>query len=155
MINEQIKQLVAVLQAYLNGKTIQYYDVDYSFKIAHPGERNFNNKWIDVDEDHLFRPDFYDYRVKPEPKCRPFKDADECWQEMLKHEPFGWVKEKGDKLSYELLACVSENDEAPISFAVYGSVGMGIIDRPSIEFNEMFNAFTFADGAPFGVKEEV
>ena len=44
MINEQIKQLVNVLQAYVNGKTIQYYDVDYSFKIAHPGERNFNNK---------------------------------------------------------------------------------------------------------------
>lgn len=155
MRNGQIKQLVNVLQAYLNGKTIQYYDVDYSFKIAHPGERNFNNKWVDVDEDHLFKPDFYDYRVKPEPKYRPFKDADECWQEMLKHQPFGWVKEKGDKLSYELLACVSENDEAPISFAVYGSVGMGIIDRPSIEFNEMFNAFTFADSAPFGVKEEV
>lgn len=154
MRNGQIKQLVNVLQAYLNGKTIQYYDVDYRFKIAHPGERNFNNKWVDADEDHLFRPDFYDYRVKPEPKYRPFKDADECWHEMLKHQPFGWVKEKGDKLSYELLACVSENDEAPISFAVYGSVGMGIIDRPSIEFNEMFNAFTFADGAPFGVKEE-
>lgn len=155
MINKQIKQLVNVLQAYLNGKTIQYYDVDYSFKIAHPGERNFNNKWVDVDEDHIFRLDFYDYRVKPEQKYRPFKDEDECWQEMLKHQPFGWVKEKGDKLSYELLACVSENDEAPISFAVYGSVGMGIIDRPSIEFNEMFNAFTFADSAPFGVKEEV
>lgn len=155
MINEQIKQLVAVLQAYVNGKTIQYYDVDYSFKIAHPGERNFNNKWVDVDEDHIFKLDLCEYRIKPEPNYRPFKNAEECWQEMLKHQPFGWVKEKGDKLSYELLACVSENEEAPISFAVYGSVGMGIIDRPSIEFNEMFNAFTFADSAPFGVKEEV
>lgn len=155
MRNGQIKQLVNVLQAYLNGKTIQYYDVDYSFKIAHPGERNFNNKWVDVDEDHIFKLDLYEYRIKPELKCRPFRNVEECWQEMLKHEPFGWVKEKGDKLSYELLACVSENDEAPISFAVYGSVGMGIIDRPSIEFNEMFNAFTFADSAPFGVKEEV
>ena len=155
MRKEKIRQLMDIMQAYVNGKTIQYYKVDLSFKIKHPGERNFNNKWVDVDEEHLFRPDMYDYRVKPEPKYRPFKDADECWQEMLKHEPFGWVKEKGDKPSYELLACVSENDEAPISFAVYGSVGMGIIDRPSIEFNEMFNAFTFADGAQFGVKEEV
>ena len=155
MINERIKQLVAVLQAYLNGKTIQYYDVDYSFKIAHPGERNFNNKWVDVDEDHIFKLDLCEYRIKPEPNCRPFKNTEECWKEMQKHQPFGWVKEKGDKLSYELLACVSENEEAPISFAVYGSVGMGIIDRPSIEFNEMFNAFTFADSAPFGVKEEV
>ena len=155
MINEQIKRLFPVLQAYVNGKTIQYYDVDYNFKIAHPGERNFNNKWVDVDEDHIFRLDLYEYRIKPEPNYRPFKNAEECWQEMQKHQPFGWVKEKGDKLSYELLACVSENDEAPISFAVYGSVGMGIIDRPSIKFNEMFNAFTFADSAPFGVKEEI
>lgn len=155
MINEQIKRLFPVLQAYVNGKTIQYYDVDYSFKIKHPGERNFNNKWVDVDEDHIFKLDLYEYRIKPEPHCRPFKNAEECWKEMQKHQPFGWVKEKGDKLSYELLACVSENDEAPISFAVYGSVGTGIIDRPSIKFNEMFNAFTFADSAPFGVKEEV
>lgn len=155
MRKEKVKQFNDVLQAYVNGKTIQYYDVDYSFNIAHPGERNFNNKWVDVDEDHIFKLDLCEYRIKPEPNYRPFKNAEECWQEMLKHQPFGWVKEKGDKLSYELLACVSENEEAPISFAVYGSVGMGIIDRPSIEFNEMFNAFTFADSAPFGVKEEV
>lgn len=155
MEKEKIKQLMDVMQAYVNGKTIQYYKVDLSFKIKYPGEPNFNNKWVDVDEEHLFRPDMYDYRIKPEPKYRPFKNAVECWLEMLKHQPFGWVKEKGNKPSYELLACVSENDEAPISFAVYGSVGMGIIDRPSIEFNEMFNAFTFADGAPFGVKAEV
>ena len=156
MINEQIKQLVNVLQAYVNGKTIQYHDVDYSFKIAHPGERNFNNKWVDVDEDHIFRPDMYDYRIKPEPKYRPFKNAEECWQEMLKHQPFGWIKEKGDKPSYELLACVSENDEAPISFASYGSaVGMGVTVRSNCEFSKTFNGFTFADGTPFGVKEGV
>lgn len=66
MRKEKIKQLVDVMQAYVNGKTIQYYKVDLSFKIEHPGEPNFNDKWVDVDEDHLFRPDFYDYRIKPE-----------------------------------------------------------------------------------------
>lgn len=139
MKNTCTEDYIKVMQAYIEGKQIQY---------------DNDGMWIDIDF-----PDWdwhnCDYRIKPEPKYRPFKDVDECWQEMLKHQPFGWVKEKGDKLSYELLACVSENEEAPISFAVYGSVGMGIIDRPSIEFNEMFNAFTFADSAPFGVKEEV
>ena len=157
MINEQIKQLVAVLQAYINGKTIQYYDVDYSFKVKHPGERNFNNKWVDVDEDHIFRLDLYEYRIKPEPKYRPFKDAEECWQEMLKHQPFGWVKIKGNKPSYELLACISENNEnneAPVCFASYGSVDGGVVIRSSSRFDKMFKVFTFADGAPFGVKEE-
>ena len=131
------------MQAYANGEIIE--EKRFSFD---PTE------WVEsIDPSWQWYK--FDYRIKPRPKYRPFKDADECWQEMLKHQPFGWVKEKGDKLSYELLACVSENDEAPISFAVYGSVGMGIIDRPSIKFNEMFNAFTFADSAPFGVKEEI
>lgn len=81
MKKEKIKQLVDVMQAYVNGKTIQYYNVDLSFKIEHPGEPNFNCKWVDVDEGHHFRPDCYDYRIKPKPKYRPFKNVDECWQE--------------------------------------------------------------------------
>ena len=31
------------------------------------------------------------YRIKPEPKYRPFKDAKECWAEMQKHLPIGWL----------------------------------------------------------------
>ena len=139
MTIEETKERIAVMQAYVDGKQIQGMCSD--------------GKWVYVPEPSWSINE--NFRIKPEPKYRPFKDAEECWQEMLKHQPFGWVKEKGDKLSYELLACVSENDEAPISFAVYGSVGMGIIVRPSIKFNEMFNAFTFADSAPFGVKEGV
>ena len=139
MTIEETKERIAVMQAYVDGKQIQGMCSD--------------GKWVYVPEPSWSINE--NFRIKPEPEYRPFKDADECWQEMLKHQPFGWIKEKGDKPSYELLACVSENDEAPISFAVYGSLGIGIIDRPSIEFNEIFNTFTFADGAPFGVKEGV
>ena len=32
----------------------------------------------------------FDYRIKPE--YRPFANAEECWCEMLKHKPFGWVE---------------------------------------------------------------
>ena len=143
MTREEAETMLPIIQSFAEGKEIEF------------RSKGFDEEWKKVNEIPGLSYSSFDYRIKPEPKYRPFKDSDECWQEMLKHQPFGWVKEKGDKLSYELLACVSENDEAPISFAVYGSVGMGIIDRPSIEFNEMFNAFTFADGAPFGVKEEV
>ena len=143
MTREEAKTMLPIIQAFAEGKEIEF------------RSKGFDEEWKKVNEIPGLSYSSFDYRIKPEPKYRPFKDADECWQEMLKHQPFGWVKEKGDKPSYELLACVSENDEAPISFAVYGSLGMGIIDRPSIEFNEIFNAFTFADGAPFGVKEEV
>lgn len=139
MTREEAKELLPIIQAFAEGKTIEHKGKGSSFN------------WEEVIEP-IFNLHMSEYRIKPEPKYRPFKDVEECWQEMLKHQPFGWVKEKGDEPSYELLANVSENDEAPISFAVHGSVGMGIIDRPSIEFNGMFNTFTFADGAPFGVK---
>ena len=141
MINEQIKQLVNVLQAYVNGKTIQYYDVDYSFKIAHPGERNFNNKWVDVDEDHIFRPDLYDYRIKPEPNYRPFKNAEECWQEMQKHQPFGWIKDI-ENGSYVMVTNVDDED-------------MSISGNYDWTLDGLMKLFTFADGEPFGINEDL
>ena len=146
MINKQIKQLVAVLQAYVNGKTIQYYDVDYSFKIKHPGERNFNNKWVDVDEDHIFRPDLYNYRVKPEPKCRPFRNAEECWQEMQKHQPFGWIKDKDDG-HYSMVTTVDPFYDDKNYIKISGDHVWS--------FAETMNNYTFADGEPFGINEDL
>ena len=141
MTKEETAECIKVMQAFTNGEIIE--EKRFSFDTT---------EWVEsIDPSWQWYK--FDYRIKPRHKYRPFKNAEECWKEMLKHQPFGWVKEKGDEASYELLANVSENDEPPISFAVHGSVGMGIIDRPSIEFNEMFNAFTFADGTPFGIRE--
>lgn len=141
MKKEKIKQLVDVMQAYVNGKTIQYYKVDLSFKIEHPGKPNFNAKWVDVDEEHHFRPDCYDYRIKPEPKYRPFKDVDECWQEMLKHQPFGWLREKKRNVYTQIGFMHTEG--------IQGTSG------GSSNYKAFFDCFSFADGAPFGVKEVV
>ena len=81
-----------------------------------------------------------DFRIKPEPKCRPFKDAEECWREMQKHQPFGWIA-KGKRL-YAIKAV-----ECNTVF-----IDDGCENRSLIAF---FNdGFTFADGHPFGVKEE-
>ena len=146
MINEQIKQLVDVLQAYVNGKTIQYYDVDYSFKIAHPGERNFNNKWVDVDEDHIFKLDLYEYRIKPEPKYRPFKDAEECWQEMQKHQPFGWIKDKEDG-HYSMVTTVDAD-------AGEDKKHINISGDYLCPLDVTMCCYTFADGTPFGINIE-
>mgnify|MGYP000016784291 FL=1 len=141
MKKEKIKQLVDVMQAYVNGKTIQYYKVDLSFKIEHPGKPNFNGKWVDVDEGHHFRPDCYDYRIKPKPKYRPFKDADECWQGMLTHQPFGWLREKKRNVRTQIGFMHTEG--------IQGTSG------GSSNYKAFFDCFSFADGAPFGVKEEV
>lgn len=140
MTREETAERIKIMQAYVDGKRIQYAEDD-------------TDVWHNIDE-----PDWYsnyEYRIKPEPEYRPFKDADECWQEMLKHEPFGWVKEKDNKPSYRLLACISENNEAPVCFASYGSANRGVVIHSSSRFGKMFNTFTFADGAPFGVKEVV
>lgn len=76
------------------------------------------------------------YRIKPDPKYRPFANADECWQEMQKHQPFGWIKYKENKyLITEVSSiCVKTGKKLLLSSAK--------------------EVFTFADGTPFGIKEE-
>ena len=64
-------------------------------------------------------------------KYRPFKDADECWNEMLKHEPFGWIKSKNENY-----------------LNVLGSI------NNAKNYQYIFDNFTFADGTPFGIKED-
>lgn len=69
-----------------------------------------------------------------EPEYRPFKDTKECWNEMLNHEPFGWLKHK-------------ENRYYNNCSLVYNG-----IDEDS--FNDIYEDYTFADGTPFGIKED-
>lgn len=81
MTREEAKELLPIIQAFVEGKTIEYREYDGEWKVAH------TPTW----SSHLF------YRIKSEPKYRPFKDMEECWQEMLKHQPFGWLKAKESK----------------------------------------------------------
>ena len=126
-----IQRLLPVLQAMAEGRTIQ--------------TKNGDN-WIDIDGDcDGLRLDsiieFIDcYRIKPEPAYRPFKDAEECWAEMKKHEPFGWViKHNKDKM------LIGEVDS-------FGGVILYNQRGSKFDFDEANRIFTFADGTPFGVK---
>ena len=113
--------------AYVDGKEIEWC------------QKGCNDDWRSIVTAHFDR-DSNCYRVKPEPKCRPFKDAEECWREMQKHQPFGWIA-KGKRL-YAIKAV-----ECNTVF-----IDDGCENRSLIAF---FNdGFTFADGEPFGVKEE-
>ena len=95
----EIQRLLPIFQAMADGRVIQF---------AANG-----NDWIDIDgeEEGLFLDTLIDnpqyYRIKPEPKYRPFKDAKECWAEMLKHQPIGWVKRKGNE-HYSLITDVDD-----------------------------------------------
>ena len=78
MNRNQAKDFSPILQAFAEGKVIECRTKPSTIKgIDTP------NKWTEI-EDIVFWNNT-EYRIKPESKYRPFKDADECWQEMLKH----------------------------------------------------------------------
>ena len=123
MTREEAKELMPIIQAFVEGKTIEYRELGREWKEAH------TPTW----SSRLF------YRIKPEIKYRPFKSKEECWNEMLKHQPFGWVKE----ISSEML------------YLINGISDMSIVIMENIDsFKEAMNIYEFKDGAPFGVVEE-
>lgn len=67
-----------------------------------------------------------------EPSYRPFKTKEECWNEMLKHQPFGWVHHRMDNF--------------------YAPLRVDIDDH--LDFETFFTFYTFADRAPFGILEK-
>lgn len=96
------------------------------------------NGWAKMDE---FIFGNFEYRIKPEPTYRPFKNAEECWQEMQKHQPFGWVK---DNETQSFFVCKAFGN---LLFSI------GIEDKP-YNYNEVLRYYTFADGTPLGIKME-
>ena len=127
MTKEEAKVLLPIIQAYTEGKAIESRYIK--------GDKSL---WYD-DEDPSFDNDF-EYRIKPESRYRPFKDAEECWSEMQKHQPFGWIKDRdGDKTFIGSIN--SDNSIFTCSSEI-------------LFLKEIFEDFTFIDGIPFGIKEK-
>ena len=128
---KNLKKIMPILQAIVDSKTIQH--------------QTINREWYDTNVaslDHLVT--YYkDYRIKPEPKYRPFKDAEECWQEMMKHQPFGVVKDKyfANYQTHRAFICL-----------ITGGCDFGGYEDET--FESSFKNLLFADGLPFGVKIE-
>ena len=134
MDRNQAKEFYPILQAFAEGKAIECRTKPSALSKSWQGM----NDWTEIKEIGYW--DNIEYRIKPEPKYRPFKDAKECWQEMQKHQPFGWVKDRnGSKF-------VIENIDSSGFVEVY--------DDGTCTFKEVFEIRTFADGTPFGVKTE-
>lgn len=133
--SKDINKVMPILQALAEGKIIQF---AATYK-----------EWVDLDgdKDGLLLETLINnpksYRVKPEPKFRPFKDAEECWQEMLKHQPFGVVKDKyfANYQTHRAFTCLVTN----------GCHFRGYEDET---FENSSKNLLFADGTPFGVKVE-
>ena len=130
MITEEIIETVErikVMQAFVNGKAIEERRISFD-----------HTEWVDNNNPE-WRWDKFDYRIKPESKYRPFNNARECWEEMQKHQPFGWIS--NGELLFNII-----------------SIGAGItihncISNCGYSFKSAVS-LTFADGTPFGILEE-
>ncbi len=137
MDRNQAKEFYPIMQAFAEGKVIEC-----RTKPSFIEGTDVPNDWTEMKEIEFWNNT--EYRIKPdskaEAKYRPFKDAEECWAEMLKHQPFGWVK---NKESQALFVCK----------AIGKLIAIGIEDTP-YTYKHPFDTYTFADGLPFGVKIE-
>lgn len=133
MTKEEAKEFYPILQAFAEGKTIECRTKPSALSKSWQGM----NDWTEMKEIEFWSNT--EYRIKPEPKYRPFANAKECWAEMQKHQPFGWVK----STLFKDLALVQRVTTLYVE-----------INRDIIDYKDTLEKFTFADCTPFGVKVE-
>lgn len=156
MTQKEIDKLLANTKVYVNGKSkeiqeklfslgykwtsgdIDVDDIDYPFLFIYPNKSFAMGRSMTHFSAHVNREISAEeiLSIEPtEPSYRPFKNKEECWNEMLKHQPFVCLKHK-EKQIYDTCICVGKNG----------------IEELSYEF--MYKYYTFADDTPFGIKEE-
>lgn len=132
MDRKQAKEFYPFLQAFAKGEAIECRTKPSAVKGS-----DILNDWTEMTEIEFWNNT--EYRVKPEPKCRPFKDEKECWAEMQKHQPFGWTYDYTNNIWDSITRVTSS----------------GIIyEEDMMCFEDVFNRVKFADGTPFGIKVE-
>ena len=130
MNRKEAAELLPIIQAFAKGKDIEY------------RTKGSNENWKKVTQIPELSFKSFEYRIKPDPKFRPFANAEECCQEMMKHQPFGWITSQG---AFFYIIYIEDK------LFGYGSACGTILHS---EFNDVLKRFTFADGTPFGIKEE-
>ena len=126
--------MLPIIQAFAEGKMIECRTKPSNLK----GSDTLKD-WTEMGEIEFWNNT--EYRINPEPKYRPFKDTEECWEEMLKHQPFGWIKSKEDGSRSLITLIISEEN---IDINCIGGFNS----------DKIMEMFTFADGAVFGILEE-
>ena len=129
MTRKEAKELLPIIQAFADGKHIQWL--------------NHCKNWIDIDEREGLNTEFplSVYRIKPEPKYRPFKSQEECVKEMMNHKPFGIVTD----------------GIRDFKVAIYPD-GIFILGTSNKFYTQSFytalKEYKFPDSTTFGVKKE-
>ena len=136
MTREEAKEFYPILQAYAEGKVIECRTKPSTIEGT-----DVPNDWTEMKEIEFWRN--IEYRIKP--KYRPFNDWIECFEEMNKHEPFGWIYYYKGRNICSYVNAVS-NTEVRISNIKR--------DNTWYTFDVIFKNHVFFDGSPFGVKVE-
>lgn len=159
MTRKEIDKFLANTKVYVNGKSKEIqeklFSIGYEWNKGSTDVNNTECPFLYIDNNHHISygcdmVNFSNYKNREitaeeilslkitEPAYRPFKTQEECWQEMLKHEPFGWLK----------------SIHAYYSVSSVGDVHVWLDHKDYFTFGETFNEFKFVDGTPFGIKEE-
>lgn len=132
------KEKLKIMQAYLDGDIIQSKIIGYS-----------DDSWKDLQSD--LEPtwfwDQFDYRIKPQPECRPYVDDEEWLNEYnnamrIEHKalPGIWVNDKSNgNIKYLVVA--------------YDKGGIWLGTGQYYTFYSAFLHFKYIDGSPFGMKK--
>ena len=129
MNRKEAAELLPIIKAFAEGRDIEY------------RTKGFNENWKKVTQISELSFKSFEYRIKPEPKYRPFANAEECLKEMSKHTPFGLIKKNVSKAFY----CIGSFDIQNIYIGT--TQGMH-------SYADSLENFTFVDDTPFGVKVE-
>ena len=139
MDRNQAKEFYPILQAFAEGRVIECRTKPSAIK-----GKDIPNDWTEM-KDITYWSNI-EYRIKPDSKARakyrPFANVEECWTEMKKHQPFGWVKNNN------LYRNILETSDGAILLPSFPG------EMFVFSFDKAKEKFTFADGAPFGVKVE-
>ena len=122
MTRDETKKLLPIMQAFAEGKTIEYMGI--------------NGQWVETDQPVWGGSKL---RIKPEPKYRAFENQEECWNEMMKHQPFGWIRNKDNQEAYNV-SHIWEN-HIKLTTGYY-------------DYNHMIKRYEFMDGSPFGINNK-
>lgn len=128
----------------MNFSTKQVCSIEY-FELAMQTAKTYLIKVLERKYHGKYNPDTLEVEsVKSLPKYRPFNNAEECWGEMQKHKPFGWIS-------------FTDNDgygKAYQNILIVNYKGIIIdFEEATLCFNKCFNCMIFADGSVFGIME--
>lgn len=130
MHRNKLKSILPALVAFANGKTIQF--------------RSEKREWTDLLDDEIVIDPWYDFRLKPDSKYRPFSSQKECIGEMMKHQPVGYVQGEG-RVLYILMV-----DDSYIYHLSNGAGQKEVVFTP---FMEAMEQMKFLDDTPFGIED--